>query len=823
MRDLRRWHLGSLAAADLPAGAGAALATPAAPASAAAPDLLPLLLAPFRDATRVRHDFPLVLRLEGERVQASALADALAQWAQRASAQARVLQDNLPRIERRVRLHLAQAPFAAARDAVSAAATQMLAELQLRDSIASGVQADLDAILGQLEGVTLLPLDATTTVRLLQATASARVRAARARLASRVETAAASLRALLRVEAEKDPAARSAEALGKSLGAASGRFFDPGALARTVGQHRGTQRTDPERLERLQGALEALEVYLAASAPPELVVVHDGTAPPIAGSSVTGSSFVGVEFQHSDDACRTVADVFDAHTTPLLATLRALQVAELEGQGAYEPARHDPLLATLAWGDLGADDLHVLPVVVLLLPAATLAHRDLQALTRLVVSGRPVQVVAMQDPAGDPAHPGDADAPHARLELGYLGVAFRDAYVQQATAARPTHLLAGFQRALAGTRPGLHVVDSGLLVDGGEPPLGAFLHAGAAIEGRAHPLFQYDPEAGDTWAKRLDFAGNPAPETDWPTSTARPTDGATNQDAEPLTFTFADYALLQPRLYSAFVHLAEGLATDDLVPLAAYLALPPDSARRRVPFVSAVDRDGKRHRLAVRRSLVHVCRDRLRFWRTLQELAGVRNEHVREAVQRAREDAAAQATREREALAAKHLEELEQVRAAAAGDAMQGLARMLLELDPLPEGASVVPVPKALPASVPARPESAPATSPAPTVVEATAASSTAASSTVESTSEDDDASEEPWIDSPRCSTCNDCVNLNPLLFVYNENKQARIGDPRKGTYAQLVLAAEKCPSRCIHPGKPLDPNEADLETLMARAAPFNR
>ncbi|MCB9876328.1 MAG: hypothetical protein H6835_01905 [Planctomycetes bacterium] len=56
---------------------------------------------------------------------------------------------------------------------------------------------------------------------------------------------------------------------------------------------------------------------------------------------------------------------------------------------------------------------------------------------------------------------------------------------------------------------------------------------------------------------------------------------------------------------------------------------------------------------------------------------------------------------------------------------------------------------------------------------------------------EDEDA--EPWIESARCSTCNDCVNLNSLLFVYDGNKQAKIGDPRAGSYAQLVQAAEKC------------------------------
>jgi hypothetical protein len=50
----------------------------------------------------------------------------------------------------------------------------------------------------------------------------------------------------------------------------------------------------------------------------------------------------------------------------------------------------------------------------------------------------------------------------------------------------------------------------------------------------------------------------------------------------------------------------------------------------------------------------------------------------------------------------------------------------------------------------------------------------------------------EPWITSVLCTSCNECTNLNPLLFGYNANKQAIIKDPAAGTYAQLVIAAEK-------------------------------
>jgi len=48
------------------------------------------------------------------------------------------------------------------------------------------------------------------------------------------------------------------------------------------------------------------------------------------------------------------------------------------------------------------------------------------------------------------------------------------------------------------------------------------------------------------------------------------------------------------------------------------------------------------------------------------------------------------------------------------------------------------------------------------------------------------------------------------------------IGDASAGTFAQLVQAAEKCPAKCIHPGKPLNPDEPNLDELIKRAKPFN-
>ncbi|HQR78141.1 MAG TPA: ferredoxin, partial [Burkholderiaceae bacterium] len=80
---------------------------------------------------------------------------------------------------------------------------------------------------------------------------------------------------------------------------------------------------------------------------------------------------------------------------------------------------------------------------------------------------------------------------------------------------------------------------------------------------------------------------------------------------------------------------------------------------------------------------------------------------------------------------------------------------------------------------------------------------------------------DEPWIETIRCSSCNECQNINDKLFGYNENKQAYFKDLSAGTYRQIVEAAEACQVAIIHPGKPKNPNEPGLEELLERAKPF--
>ena len=80
---------------------------------------------------------------------------------------------------------------------------------------------------------------------------------------------------------------------------------------------------------------------------------------------------------------------------------------------------------------------------------------------------------------------------------------------------------------------------------------------------------------------------------------------------------------------------------------------------------------------------------------------------------------------------------------------------------------------------------------------------------------------DEPYIETDRCTTCNECTQINTKMFAYNADRQAYIADPDAGTFRQLVEAAEGCQVSIIHPGKPRNPKEPGLEDLIKRAEPF--
>ena len=79
-----------------------------------------------------------------------------------------------------------------------------------------------------------------------------------------------------------------------------------------------------------------------------------------------------------------------------------------------------------------------------------------------------------------------------------------------------------------------------------------------------------------------------------------------------------------------------------------------------------------------------------------------------------------------------------------------------------------------------------------------------------------------PWVDTEDCTACDECIELNPNIFAYNDNKKTIIKNPQGGPYRDLVKAAEKCTAQVIHPGLPKDRSEKDIDKWIERAQKYN-
>ena len=201
-----------------------------------------------------------------------------------------------------------------------------------------------------------------------------------------------------------------------------------------------------------------------------------------------------------------------------------------------------------------------------------------------------------------------------------------------------------------------------------------------------------------------------------------------------------------------------------MVPACEFLAPEPKGLSDKVPCLLMVDPNDVLQKVIVDDKLVREARRCAEMWRSLQELGGIHNSHAARLLAQERKVWEAQSH-------------------PAAETRGNGLAP-----------ASVTP------AVAPAAPR-APATVAAP--------------------AEPEKKTDDPYIETPRCTTCNECTQINDKMFAYDANKQASIVNPDAGTYRQLVEAAESCQVSIIHPGKPRNPNEPGLDELLKRAEPF--
>ena len=526
----------------------------------------------------------------------------------------------------------------------------------------------------------------------------------------------------------------------------------------------------------------------------------------------------------------------------------AVRRAELLLADAYDPKAHDKALATLDWAQFTDEEMALCPPIFAVGGDGAMLDIGFQNLSRLLASGKPLRVVVLDTQVysntggqactsgftgqvSDMAAYGAAQhgKTEVRKELSFIALAHRGAYVLQTSQASPSHLVAGVLRGLTQKRPAVFNIYTPCPVEHGLGDDASPTSARLALESRAFPFLVYDPSKGPAFADALSLEGNPALDDAWPTYDLEHVDDAGRPAKVTLPLTIADWALTEGRFAPHFKRLKDPTA-DGLVPFADYLRLPAEDREGQTPFVVALDDQRRLMRLSVSPEIVRLAEERQAYWSQLRQLAGL------EVAPSARESALAEAKAEFErrltALEAEHRAKVEEIKRRVPEVVMRRVAEGLVRLgaqDPAFAAAVArLPAPTAPPGNGHAAPKvaapapaavatvapAAVATGPAPAAVSATPPAPTAAA-------EDDALAQEAYVESARCTSCNECINVNKKLFAYNEKKQATVKDPKAGTYQQLVLAAERCPVSIIHPGSPTNPAEKDLAKWVARAKKF--
>jgi pyruvate-ferredoxin/flavodoxin oxidoreductase len=486
------------------------------------------------------------------------------------------------------------------------------------------------------------------------------------------------------------------------------------------------------------------------------------------------------------DSPSVAMGVFEGHMAKMAEGFRAVRMAELELAGEYRPAVHEDFFNRFTWAQFSDEEWRLCPPVVSMGGDGAMYDIGFQNLSRALISGLPVKVFVVDtqvysntggqactsgfiSQVSDMAPYGEAKRgkQETRKEISLIGMAHRTAYVLQGTIDNVTHLLEGYIDGLNSRRPALFNIYTVCPPEHGVADDRAVAQSKLAVEGRAYPLFKYDPDAGTTFSDCVSLEGNPALDDDWPTYALKYVDDEGKEATLSVPLTFADFALTEGRFSKHFKKAPPEMWNDDMLPLADFIDLDKGDREGKFPYIWAVDGKNRLTRVLVAADLVRATEERRAFWRQLKNVAGLDRPAVDE-----------------EAIA-------ERARAELIQNLSASLASFGIRAGGAPGAAAA-----AVPASSPAASSAAPASGP--------------------------DGYEAVWIDTPECTACDECTTIAPKVFAYNDHKQAIVINPKGAKFADIVKAAEKCTAACLHPGTPWNPAEPGLDKLIARAAKFN-
>jgi ferredoxin len=774
-------------------------------------DLWPVIMAPQQNEKMVAVDFPFWVtdeNFDGEGAYCSSLKEILIQSLDKigqGEKDALILKTNIDRILHIANNHLADKKPQLFQPAIHQILDELDQQLAVSGEDAELFKNELKKLKETLpQSGVLLPYSINTAFQLLEGAMFTIHAPARKKLSHDTSELKSKLQDLLRIEKEKGPERKNPDSLRDSLSFVDSmvKFDELSSLLPEA----GSELMGAERVERIVKVLRDLEETETVLNQQGFLFVDEllyGNQQ-IAWKNLFEKSEVAV-FQKGK-GCDAISSAFELHINSCTKFFIAKRIGELELENNYQADIHDEYFKHFNWQSFSSDELNNCPYFILIIDDQQLFNAEFNKLSTMLSDNIPVKIVAIKrtdyiDYNQNGLEKGEQTL-HTQAELGALMLSYKNIYVSQSASITPKYLFDGFTEGLSAFAPAFfHVLNITEQIH--ENP---FVWISASIEGRDFPGFTFKGLLGTPWGSRFEVNNNPQPTLAWPMHSLEVIDEIGNKKEMQFPFTFADLAVLNPAYHHYYLPVDSSLWNDDLIPLTVYMKNKEEENISKIPFIWMLDATNELHKVAVSWPIVIATQERLDFWRFLQENSGINNYHVTQAVEQIKTEMKAVFTYEIDQMKGGHELEIQKIREEEAGKVMENLTSVLLDLDTTNIHTSSIP------ASSP-EPSPEPKVAPEEVVVKEVP---------VKKVEEESLLSNDPYIDTALCTTCNECTGINGAMFKYNADKLAYIDDAKAGTFKQLVEAAELCPVGIIHPGSPLNPNEPDLDNLIKRAEKFN-
>ncbi len=403
---------------------------------------------------------------------------------------------------------------------------------------------------------------------------------------------------------------------------------------------------DAPRRDRIAKTRETLEkrLYLLESGPtgqgPASAVIANATG----CSSVYASTFPFTPYNDPwvnslfQDTPAVAKGLFEGLTATATDDIKALRVAKLELEDAYDPAVHDKYFKTFSWAQYTPEELALLPTVISMGGDGATYDIGFGALSRLLATKTPIKVVVLntgvysntggqastasltgQDSDLSRFGPAQHGKQEDRKELGLIAAFHPNVFVVQTSTALQGHFLKSVMAYLNHTSsPAVLDVYTPCQAEHGIADAAASQRARLAVESRMNPVFVHDPRQSATDRGWFNLEGNPDLDKDWTVTTIEYVeDGAKKLMQTPLTPAY--FAQEETRFKKQFRKLKDEA---NAVPVHEYIELPAAERAGKTPFVWTTDEHKRLVKLEVSNTIVHLVEERRKNWRTLQYLAG---------------------------------------------------------------------------------------------------------------------------------------------------------------------------------------------------------